>query len=230
MRIISRIRVCSFRNRCFQEVKMESEMLGFSKNKKLRIRLLGDPILAAKAKRVEKIDDEVRALAQEMIDVMHDARGIGLAGNQIGLPLQLVVIDVDMPVDEEGHEIPLDSPGEKALLPKMPLCLINPELVAYSKEVCDFEEGCLSVPKIYANVVRPCRVTLKSQLLDGSEVELECGGLLARVLQHEIDHLKGIVYVQKVEDPAYGEIERDLIKMIRKNGQKNFKVRRLVNS
>ena len=205
-------------------------MLGFSKNKGLKVRQLGDPILAAKAKRIENIDDDVRILSEQMIQAMHQHRGIGLAGNQVGLPYRIVVIDIDTPADENGNPLPLETVGEKELLPKMPLTLINPELTGYSAELCDFEEGCLSVPKIYGNVVRPCRVVLKSQLLDGSSVELECGGLLARALQHEIDHLDGVVFVQKVADPEYQEIEPALNKMIRKNGQKNFKVRRLGNS
>ena len=172
-------------------------MLGFSKNKTLKVRQLGDPILAAKAKRIEVIEDDVRLLSEQMIQSMNQHRGIGLAGNQIGLPFQIVVLDIEMPTDENGNPLPLETQGERELLPKMPLTLINPELVSFSAELCDFDEGCLSVPKVYANVVRPCRVVLKSQLLDGSTVELECGGLLARALQHEIDHLNGIVFVQR---------------------------------
>ena len=203
-------------------------MLGRNKTKKLKMAYLGEGILAAKAKRVEAITDEIRELSEAMIQTMYDHNGVGLAGNQIGLPLQIVVLDVGTPEDEDGNPLPPSSPGEVMLLPKMPLTLINPQITAYSEEICDYTEGCLSVPKLYANVKRPCSVTLKTQLLDGSEITVECGGFLARALQHEIDHLNGIVFVQKAEEEDYQKISGGLEKLIRKNGPRGFKVKRLV--
>ena len=200
----------------------------FGKGKKLSIRYFGDPILAAKAKPVEEITDDIRALAADMLELMYEKNGIGLAGNQVGLPLKIVVIDIGPDEDEDGKPIPPSTPGEMELLPKMPVALINPEIVSYSDDLSDFDEGCLSVPKLYANVKRPSRVVLKTQLLDGSSLTAECGGFLARVLQHELDHLDGIVFVQKADEEDYSKIENGVEKLIRKNGPRGFKVKRLV--
>lgn len=196
--------------------------------KNLKIRLLGDPVLCAKAKPVGAIDDSIRELSARMIQTMYDSNGIGLAGNQIGELRRIVVIHVDPAKDEDGHIIPPDSPGEEFLLPKMPVTLINPEIVSRSEDTCVYEEGCLSVPKLYADVVRSRRVVLKSTLLDGSSILLECGGLLARCIQHELDHLDGVVFVQRAEEAAYRTIEPGIRKLLRKGGYKNFTVRRLV--
>ena len=196
--------------------------------KSLKIRLLGDPVLCAKAKRIEVIDDSIRELSAKMIQAMYDSNGIGLAGNQVGVLQRIVVIHVEPAEDKEGRVIPPDSPGEQFLLPKMPITLINPEIVSFSEDTCTYEEGCLSVPKLYADVVRSRRIVLKSLLLDGSSILLECGGLLARCVQHELDHLDGVVFVQRAEEEAYQAIEPGLRKMIRKSGCRNFTVRRLV--
>jgi len=196
--------------------------------KNLKIRLLGDPVLCAKAKPVEVIDDSVRELSAQMIQAMYDNNGIGLAGNQVGVLQRIVVIHVEPAEDENGHAIPPDSPGEQVLLPKMPVTLINPEIVSFSEDTCAYEEGCLSVPKLYADVVRSRRIVLKSMLLDGSSILLECGGLLARCVQHELDHLDGVVFVQRAEEDGYRAIEPGIRKMIRKGGYRNFTVRRLV--
>ena len=110
----------------------------------------------------------------------------------------------------------------------MPITLINPEIISRSEALCPFDEGCLSVPDIYARVTRSASVVLKSRLLDGTEFILECGGLLARVVQHELDHLDGVVFVQKVDPDAYPAISRRVDKLIKRNGPRGFKVRRLV--
>ena len=195
---------------------------------KLRLRLLGDPILAAKARPVEQITEETERISEAMLDIMYKSHGIGLAGNQVGLLQRIVTIDIDPPTDEDGNELPVHTPGEKKLLPLMPITLINPEIVSYSGNLCPFDEGCLSVPEIYARVMRSDAIVLKSMLLDGSDFVLECGGLLARVVQHELDHLDGIVFVQKVDPDAYPAIEKRVDKLIKRNGPRGFKVRRLV--
>ena len=195
---------------------------------KLRLRLLGDPILAAKARPVEQITEETQRISEAMLEIMYRSHGIGLAGNQVGLLQRIVTIDIDPPTDEDGNELPVHSPGEEKLLPKMPITLINPEIVSYSENLCPFDEGCLSLPEVYARVMRSDAVVLKSMLLDGTEFVLECGGLLARVVQHELDHLDGIVFVQKVDPDAYPAISRRVEKIIKRNGPRGFKVRRLV--
>jgi len=159
---------------------------------------------------------------------MYKAHGIGLAGNQVGLLQRIVTIDIDPPKDEDGNELTDLSPGEKKLLPLMPITLINPEIVSYSGNLCPFDEGCLSVPDVYGRVMRSDSVVLKSMLLDGSDFVLECGGLLARVVQHELDHLDGIVFVQKVDPDAYPAISKRVDKLIKRNAPRGFKVRRLV--
>lgn len=196
--------------------------------KNLKLRFLGDPVLCAKAKKIEVIDDSVRELSARMIQTMYDSNGIGLAGNQVGELRRIVVIHVDPAKDEDGHVIPPESPGEEFLLPKMPITLINPEIVSFSEDTCTYEEGCLSVPKLYADVVRSRRIVLRSTLLDGSSILLECAGLLARCVQHELDHLDGIVFVQRAEEAAYQAIEPGIRKLLRKGGYKNFTVRRPV--
>ncbi len=194
----------------------------------LKVRYFGDPVLAAKAKNIEVITDEIRELSAAMLETMYAKKGIGLAGNQVGVLQKIVVIDIGPEEDENGNIIPPSTPGEQQLLPLMPITLINPEIISASGEMCDFDEGCLSVPKLYANVKRPERVMLKTQLLDGSSIMAECGGLLARVIQHELDHLDGIVFVQKAVEEDYAQIEKGVEKLIRKNGPRNFKVKRLV--
>ena len=196
--------------------------------KNLKLRFLGDPILCAKAKKIEAVDDSIRELSAQMIQTMYDNNGIGLAGNQVGVLQRIVVIHVEPSKDEEGRVIPPDSPGEEFLLPKMPVTLINPEIVSFSGDTCLYEEGCLSVPKLYADVIRSRRIVLRSTLLDGSSILLECGGLLARCVQHELDHLDGIVFVQRAEEEAYKAIEPGIRKLLRKGGYKNFTVRRLI--
>ncbi len=204
-------------------------LLGFNRKKKLRIRLLGDPSLSAKAKPVDSVDDEIRELSRQMLDCMYAHDGVGLAAPQVGIPYQIVALHVDPEVDESGHPLHSLSPGEAELLSRMPLTLINPEIVSSSAVSSVMEEGCLSVPKIYAPVERPVSVLLKSRLLDGSTIHLECGGFLARAIQHELDHLQGIVYVQKVKSPYFEEILPHLEKIVRKSGNgKNFKIKRLV--
>lgn len=195
---------------------------------KLKLRLLGDPILAAKAKPVEQITEELEQVSEAMLRIMYKAHGIGLAGNQVGLLQRIVTIDIDPPKDEDGNELPVHSPGEKKLLPLMPITLINPEIVSYSGRLCPFDEGCLSVPDIYGRVMRSDSVVLKSMLLDGSDFVLECGGLLARVVQHELDHLDGVVFVQKVDPEVYPSISKRIDKLIKRNAPRGFKVRRLV--
>ncbi|MBR3506422.1 MAG: peptide deformylase, partial [Lentisphaeria bacterium] len=109
---------------------------------KLRLRLLGDPILAAKTRPVEQITEETERISEAMLDIMYKSHGIGLAGNQVGLLQRIVTIDIEPPTDEDGNELPLHSEGERKLLPKMPITLINPEIVSYSGNLCPFDEGC----------------------------------------------------------------------------------------
>ena len=199
-----------------------------AKDKKaLTLRIIGDPVLHQIAKPVEKIDDSLVDLAQEMLNMMYKSNGIGLAAPQAGVSLRMFVLDIEPPEDEEGHPLPVNSPGEIQLLPQMPLAFINPEVTPIGTEESDYDEGCLSVPKLYATVRRPAKVMLKATLLDGREICIECGGLLARAIQHENDHLDGIVFVQKLEDEPLDSIKKGLDKILKKNGKSTYKLRRL---
>ena len=200
----------------------------FEKMKKtLPVRLLGDSVLNTKAKLVRKIDGEVADLAEKMVETMYKHNGIGLAAPQVGVPLRMFVLHVYPDEDEKGNPVYGNSPGEVELMPKMPLAFVNPEIVSYGKELEDFDEGCLSVPGLYAPVTRPTTVVFKAQLLDGREICLECGGLLARAIQHEYDHLDGIVFVQRLRDEDLNGIRPGLEKIIRKSGKRNFKINRV---
>lgn len=201
-----------------------------AKEKKLTIRIIGDPVLDQIAKPVEKIDDSIIELARQMLPIMYDSNGVGLAAPQVGISLRMFVVDIEPPEDEDGHPLPLSSPGEIQLLPQMPMAFINPEITPIGTEMSEMDEGCLSVPKLYAPVKRPEKIMLKATLLNGKEICMECGGFLARALQHEYDHLNGIVFVKRLEDEAMESIKKGLEKILKKNGKPNYKVKRLNNA
>ena len=199
-------------------------MLNFGKNKALSMKYLGEMCLHQKAREIDQVTDEIRRLGKAMLELMYKHEGVGLAAPQVGVPLRLVTLDVPSPKDPG---LPL-SPGERELLPMMPLILINPRIVSFSSVTEIGEEGCLSVPKLYAPVERPVSVVLNTRLLDGPEIQIDCGGFLARALQHELDHLDGVVYVQRVKDPDYQEILPQLQKIYKKYGARGYKINRLV--
>ena len=176
----------------------------------------GAPVLREKAVPVTAIDDRIRNLAAEMYEAMRVFNGIGLAAPQYGESLRMVVFDV--PQDSNTG-----TPGEMLLLPQMPLTVVNPEIVAYSEETSEYDEGCLSVPDIYAPVIRPVRVVFRAQKLDGEFVEVECGGLLGRCLQHETDHLDGILFTDRLAPAAAGKIEGQLKRLIEYGKSHDFR-------
>ena len=185
---------------------------------RLPVMTLGAAVLRKKAQAIPAITDEVRELAAEMTRAMHKYDGIGIAAPQVGISKRLVVFDI--PAPEEGKEL---SPGEAALLPLMPLAVVNPEIIASSSTLSEYDEGCLSVPRIFATVVRPERVVLRAELLDGSVIEYECGGLLGRCVQHELDHLEGVLFPDRVA-PAELEKVRDQLDELERTGKaKNFR-------
>ncbi len=168
----------------------------------LPITQYGDPILRAVSAPVEHVDDSIRTLAANMLETMYAANGIGLAAPQIGLNIRLIVIDI--PEDEEEGAEPEMATINGELRPVrdiMPLTFINPVLEPYGKPYF-FTEGCLSVRDIRANVSRPENVKAVLPQLDGSVLEIDCGGLLARCLQHECDHLEGKLFVDRVTSAA----------------------------
>lgn len=177
----------------------------------------GAPVLKKVAQPVLKVDDEIRKLAGEMIDSMRAFDGIGLAAPQVGVSLRLVVIDVPFP---DGDEPVTD--GEKKLFESMPLVLVNPRIIGRSDKLSERDEGCLSVPGIYAPVVRSERVVLQSELLDGTVVECECGGLLGRCIQHELDHLDGFLFTDRLAPEELRLVERQIEALERAGRSRNY--------
>ena len=154
-----------------------------------------DPILREKSTPLEKVDDELRKLLDDMLETMYAAPGIGLAAVQVGILKRLIVIDISK--DKEK---------------KKPLFLINPEIISSSKNTAIFEEGCLSLPGHFAEIERPAECQIKFINYEGKEKELKADGLLATCIQHEIDHLNGILFVDYLSKLKKDMIIKKLIK------------------
>ena len=167
----------------------------------------GDPVLRQKCEPAESVDDALRKLADDMIETMVDANGVGLAAPQVGRAIRLAVVDVSHDPECVSY---LRVNGEDVPLAEiMPLVFINPEIETGGKRVAE-EEGCLSIHEIRASVSRPPEVKARLPQLDGGVIELEADGLLARALQHEIDHLNGILFVDRVSAAAKVGMRRKL--------------------
>lgn len=143
--------------------------------------ILPDPLLRQVSKPVERVDDSLRRLADDMLETMYDAPGIGLAAIQIGLPMRLLVIDLAKEDDEPAPHV-----------------FVNPEILESSDERSVYEEGCLSIPEYYAEVERPASVRVKYVDRDGRGQEIKAEGLMATCLQHEIDHLNGVLFIDHI--------------------------------
>lgn len=156
--------------------------------------IYGNPVLRAKGKRVGKIDDKVRAFAADMLETLHESNGVGLAAQQVGEALQLTVIDVGESERPSRMWIAGEEVDPKA---HMPLFLVNPEL-ELGRETEIGYEGCLSFPEIGADINRAAHVKVRATDLDGNLVEFEAEGLLARAAQHEVDHLNGILFIDRM--------------------------------
>lgn len=181
---------------------------------KLPIIRYGDPILRAKGKRIVTVDGHVRELAANMIETMHLANGIGLAAQQVGEAVQLTVIDVSGAEDQEST-MKVDG-AEVDPKSSMPLLLLNPELTL-NKETDLAIEGCLSFPEITAEIRRAISVVVRAQTLEGGPVEIEASGLLARALQHEVDHLNGILFIDRMSAATKVALRSRLKRMQKEN-------------
>jgi peptide deformylase len=168
----------------------------------LPIVLYGDPVLRKKCALVTTVTDEIRAFAQDMLETMHDARGVGLAAPQVARAIQMAVIELppqnpEKPnttlVNMDGKEMPPDSLG--------PVVFLNPRLELH-REKADGEEGCLSIPGLRYDVRRAATTKVNFMGLDGAAHSIECDGLLARAFQHEIDHLNGILFTDRLSAAA----------------------------
>jgi peptide deformylase len=154
----------------------------------LPIKIYGDSVLRTRAKEITRVDDEIRKLAGEMVRTLKNASGIGLAANQVGEAVKLFVVDRSIFQANDS-----------------PLIVINPQVMEVHGEQTQ-EEGCLSIPGTFADVVRPMRVTVKGIDLDEKELIIEAEGLLSRVMSHEIDHLNGILFIDHL-----GSVKRKLL-------------------
>ncbi len=150
---------------------------------------LPDPVLRKKSAAVEQVDDDLRRLLDAMLETMYEAPGIGLAGIQVGVAKRIITIDTSR--DED---------------PRKPLYLINPEILTLSDDRSTYEEGCLSIPDYFAEIERPATVRVRYVDYDGKQQELQADGLLATGIQHEIDHLNGVLFVDYLS-----KLKRDLV-------------------
>lgn len=155
----------------------------------LTIRNCLDPVLRKKCGLIQNIDQDLVNLTEDMIETMYDARGVGLAANQVGLASRLIIVDLGF--QEEQHD---------------PLIIVNPVITAFEEEQIG-QEGCLSIPEVYADIKRFQKVEIKGVDLDGKEVRLEADNFLARAFQHEMDHLEGKLFWDMLS-----KVKRDMLK------------------
>ena len=158
---------------------------------KYDIIIIPDPVLKTRANEVGKVDDDLRVQMDRMLETMYDAPGIGLAANQVNMLNRVFVMDVDYKKD--GSD-------------KNPICMVNPEIIWKSEEMSVMEEGCLSIPNQYGQVERPAIVRVKYWDYDGKEAELEAEGLTSHCVQHELDHLNGVLFIDYLS-----KLKRDMI-------------------
>jgi peptide deformylase len=163
----------------------------------LEILEVPDPRLKQISARVEQFDDALRTLVADMFETMYDAPGIGLAAVQVGVPLRVLVIDLQ-PDDEDAEPEPCNHDGHHhhhQPTKREPQVFINPEILDPSEDHAIYQEGCLSVPEIYADVERPARIRARWQDIEGKLHEEHMEGLMATCLQHEMDHLEGVLFI-----------------------------------
>ncbi|HOJ38646.1 MAG TPA: peptide deformylase [Ignavibacteriales bacterium] len=175
----------------------------------LPITVYGDDILRKQAKKIDNIDGKLLDIINDMFETMYNADGIGLAANQVGLDKSIFVIDVS-PV--EGFE------------KLKPMVFINPEIIYKSDETDFMKEGCLSVPYIQGQVERPVGITIKYLDINGNEQLLERDDFLARVIQHEYDHLMGVLFTDKVNKRDKSKISKELIKIARREIETHYPI------
>ena len=160
-----------------------------------KIVLEPDPILRKESKPVEKVDDELRRLLDDMLETMYAAPGIGLAAVQVGILKRLIVIDISKDKDK-----------------KEPLFLINPKITSKSKQTSTYEEGCLSLPGHFAEIERPAKCEINFIDYNGKKKEIKADGLLSTCIQHEVDHLDGVLFIDYLSKLKKDMIIKKLVK------------------
>jgi peptide deformylase len=173
----------------------------------------GQPVLRQKGRRVGKVNDAIRTLSANMIETMYHAHGLGLAAQQVGETWRITVIDVRPMATERPSTMTVG--GELQDLEKwMPLTLLNPEVTLLADRDLA-SEGCLSFPDINGDVIRATSVRVKADLLDGRQVEFEAGGMLARAVQHEVDHLNGVLFIDRMNSATRASLKGRLKRLKR---------------
>jgi peptide deformylase len=168
----------------------------------------GHPVLRQKGARLEKITPEIQQLIADMQETMHAAKGVGLAAQQVGKLLQLTVLDVRGATDRPSTFRWAGQPESDANA-AMPLVLINPEVTPVGPAAAG-SEGCLSFPEIYGEITRPSEADVRAMNEKWEKIEFHCGGLLARAIQHELDHLNGILFIDRMTRAEKDELKPEL--------------------
>jgi peptide deformylase len=187
----------------------------------LSIMQYGDPILRAKGKQIEKIDDYIRALAANMIETMRAANGVGLAAQQVGEALQLTVLDISQ-IEDRPSGLNLNGRDVDPTT-SMPLVLINPEIELGGETEVGIE-GCLSFPEITGQIERAESTIARARNLEGDKIEIVASGLLARAIQHEVDHLNGILFIDRMNSAAKAALSSRL-KRLQKQTKRGKRIR-----
>jgi len=164
----------------------------------VEIRLIGDPVLRKRAKKVEHFDQNLKNIVDDMFSTMYLYDGVGLAAPQVGISLRFFIMD-SREEDETGKKV-----------------VVNPEIIEFSGEEVSLEEGCLSIPDIFEDVIRTEGVKVRYQDLDGKVIEEELHGYQARIFQHEYDHLDGILFTDKLSIVKKARLKKELNKLIEK--------------
>lgn len=173
----------------------------------LRVVKYGEPVLRQKGAKITEVTPEIEALIDDMLETMEANHGVGLAAQQIGQALQLAVIDVSE-IEDRPSTLEIDGqPTDPASI--MPLILINPEVKPAGDPVAG-PEGCLSFPEIYGEITRPGIVDVTTQNVNGETVKFRCGGLLARAVQHETDHLNGILFIDRMTKSVKSDLKVEI--------------------
>lgn len=190
---------------------------------RLEIRQYGDPVLRAKGKPVGEVSERIRTLAEDMIETMHAANGVGLAAQQVGQAILLTVIDVRQAEDRpstlkiNGRAMDLEA--------AMPMILLNPEATP-GGEIVSGTEGCLSFPEISAEIDRSESVRVRARSLEGETLDIEATGLLARALLHEIDHLNGILFIDRMNSSVKASLAGRLKRLQKETEAHHYNTRR----
>lgn len=171
----------------------------------LDIVTLPDPILRKQSDPIERVDDDLRRLVDNMFETMYDAPGIGLAGIQVGVARRLFTVDV---ADKDQE--------------KNPICMINPKIIWQSDEISSYEEGCLSIPEYYAEVERPAEIKIAFMDQFGKDQELHCDGLLATCVQHEFDHLNGALFIDYLSKLRRDRVIKKFTKLAKQKEKQNI--------